>query len=229
MTAGDLAVALGTLLLAVFAAWSAFEARKAIEQSRELDELNRLRAEYRRSREIRGIARLIHHELVINRDIAEDARKEGHWNVSAGTTHHAWDENAAVMMEELDEDTAAKLVAFFSEVLRWEAHVRYSARTNPQTYQIPLLRGGVPSEIADRMGELAPACLAALHALAYPDGRDVPSDPDEGLAFLRDEYSRRPFRQRVFATRPATAEMMKRRARASEGRLAQDLDPPDAA
>jgi hypothetical protein len=191
MTAGDALVATGTFLLAIFGALSAFEAIGAIKESRDLDGLNALRAEYRRSRGIRGVARLIHQKLVINRDIAQDALHDGQWVVSSGTTHHAWDTNAAMIMEEVDEDIAAKLVAVFSEVVRWEAFVAHTARTNPQANSVPVTTGTVAYEVAERLIELAPSCMGPLRALAYPDAREVPSDPDVERAYRGNQKRRR--------------------------------------
>jgi hypothetical protein len=190
MTAGDALVAAGTFLLAIFGALSAFEAIGAVKESRDVDALNARRAEYRRSREVRGVARLIHQELVINRDIAQDALHHGQWVVSSGTTHHAWDTNAVVIMEEVDEDIAAKLVALFSEVVRWEAFAAHSARTNPQAHSIPVTTGGVAYEVAERITNLAPPCMGPLRELAYPDAREVPSDPDAERAYRETQQRR---------------------------------------
>ena len=191
MTAGDALVAGGTFLLALFGAMSAFEALAAIRAGRGIDEMDVRRREYRRSREVRGVARLIHHEVVINRDVAEDALHEGHWTVSSATTHHAWDVSAALIMEEVDEDTAAKLVAFFSEVVRWETFVGRVARTTPQVESVPVNAGGVPFEVAQRLTELARDCMSTLRRLAYPDAREVPSDPDVERAYTESQKRRR--------------------------------------
>jgi hypothetical protein len=191
MTAGDALVAAGTFILAVFAALSVFEALGAIEESRNIDRLNARRAAYRRSREIRGVARLIHQELIINRDIAEDALHAGQWPISSGTTHHAWGTSAGLIMEELDEDIAAKLVAVFSEVVRWETFAADAARRSPNSYSTPVTTGSVAFEVAERVGQLAPDCMKSLRALAYPDARDAPSDPDTELEYRERQRRRR--------------------------------------
>ncbi len=165
MKAGYALVAAGAFLLAIFAALSAFEAIGAVKESRDVDALNARRAEYRRSREIGGVARLIDQKLVMNRDIAEDARHDGQWFVSSGTTHHAWDTNAAVIMEEVDEDIAAKLVALFSEVVAMEG-VRCPQRSDKPTSSLHSRhhwRRGV--RVAERVTDLAPACVRSLRAL----------------------------------------------------------------
>jgi hypothetical protein len=191
MTAGDAFVGAGTLLLALFGAMSAFEALAATRTSRETDQLNVRRGEYRRSREVRGVARLIHHEVVINRDVAEDALHDGHWTISSATTHHAWDSNAALIMEVVDEDTAGKLVAFFSEVMRWETFVARIARTTPSAESVPVNAGGVPFEVAERLTGLSQDCMGPLRQLAYPDAREVPTDPDAERAYWESRKRRR--------------------------------------
>jgi hypothetical protein len=124
MTVGDALVAAGTFLLAVFAAFSAVEAMSAVREARALDDLNVRRAEYRRSREMRGVARLVYQEVIGNQRIALEALDDDHWAVSSGVTHRAWDNSAALIMEEVAEDVAEKLGGFFAALNRWDAHGR---------------------------------------------------------------------------------------------------------
>lgn len=42
---------------------------------------------------------------------------------------------------------------------------------------IPVLTGSVPYEVAEQMIAPSPPCMDALHALAYPDAREIVSDP----------------------------------------------------
>jgi hypothetical protein len=190
MTVGEVLVAAGTFLLALFGAWSAIEAMRAVRESRELDGMNVRRAEYRRSREIRGVARLIHQEAVINERLAREAIQESEWGLWNRTIYVAWDRAAPLIMEEVSEDIAAELVAFFSRVREWEARMTYERETPPSVHSIGIL-SGYAMEVLTDISNRGPRCIAAMLALAYPDAREVPSDPDLERAYWESHRARR--------------------------------------
>lgn len=152
MTLGDALVAGGTFLLAIFGAWSAFEGMRAIRESRDIDRMNVRRAKFHRSREIRGIARLIYQEVESSARIAGEALKAGQWPVVSALGHHAWDVSASLMMEEVDEHAAAALVRLLESVRGWEAYVRLTALVSPGSYSVPVVTGSVPYAVATDAG-----------------------------------------------------------------------------
>jgi len=177
LTLGDAIVGAGTLLLAVFT-WKLGRATYA------LDERNAARERKRHERQVRGAARLVYGELDVINATLELALQSGRWLRGYPVPRGVWDRDGAIIAETLPEDEAQALINFFSELNVWLEAMGEVFTANPGTAPMRLEK-----HYTDKLGVLAASLSDARRYLkphAYPDARDLESDPDNVLAYKRE-------------------------------------------
>jgi hypothetical protein len=183
MTAGEFAVAIGTIILAIFAAASVVVGAASVRESRAIDELNARRAAYHRSRGVRGVARLVLSEIRAIQNNAQTAIKQASWPASLPMPHPAWDAAGAILMETLPEDEAQGLADLFERVRAWESLIAVARQQYPTLASYGLAANLPAVNItAEPLTQIEAFCRKyepPVQRLAYPDARDVPSDPDQ--------------------------------------------------
>jgi hypothetical protein len=187
LTAGELAVATGTLALAGFT-W------KLARLTADLDDRNAARERKRREREVRGVARLVDGELGIIEASLVSALGENAWHTFLVTPHGAWDRDGALIAESVPQDEAQAMIDFMAHLTAWEQAV---AIPSGETHFGFVQFNGAQREVVEDLITRIREARGYLQRLAYPDARDLEPDPDSLLAFLR---KRRKERRQAFVS-----------------------------
>jgi hypothetical protein len=174
-------VAVGTLVLAVAALWSA---RAAININRRNGERQRWRDE----RQERAAARLVWGELLAAQEAAARAMDEGEWPLWETMSRASWDRNGHRIAAALTEDDFWQVVHTYDLVSGWQDRVDRHASEFPGAPGGAVaamdIRGSLEREraAAEAIGEANANLLESLKRLksvAFPDGREIPPNPDE--------------------------------------------------
>jgi len=176
-----IAVAVGTLVLAVAALWSA---RAAMN----IDRKNAERQRWRDERHERAVARLVWGELLAAQEAAARAMDEGQWPYWETMSRESWNRNGAGIAAALDQDDFWQVAHTYDLMAGWQDRVDRHASEFPGSPGGSVaalgLNGSIEREqlageaLAETNANLLES-LKRVHPLAFPDGRDVPPNPDE--------------------------------------------------
>ena len=165
LTAGDLLVGLGTLLLAFFT-WRLARATYA------LDRRTTTREQERQERQVRGIARLVDGELAVVWSTIQSVIDTGEYRFYLPMPRGAWDRDGGVIAEAVTDEDAALLVTAFGRLSGWQETTTEIRRLTPD----PATE--VPDEVLRALPDLLLAVAEArqlLNALAYRKPAQEPS------------------------------------------------------
>jgi hypothetical protein len=174
-------VAVATLVLAAAALWSA---RAAVN----IDRRNGERQRWRDERQERAAARLVWGELLAAQEAAARAMDEGSWPLWETMSRASWDRNGHRVAAALAEDDFWQVAHTYDLLTGWQDRVDRHASEFPGApgggVAAMSINGSLEREqaAAQAIGETNANLLESLkrlHPVAFPDGRDVPANPDE--------------------------------------------------
>jgi hypothetical protein len=154
---GDLLVAVGTFLLAVFTGYLAWVTSRLDKRTVEREGVGR-------ERRVRGVARLIDGELETIQRTVEHAK--GNDSLPGVMTHATWDRDGALIVETLPLNEASELIRAFEKLKVWENVITQLRTAGPAGTPIPL--ASASEDLADLLKAVERA-RANLHPLAYPN------------------------------------------------------------
>jgi len=157
---GDLLVAVGTFLLAVFTAYLAWVTSRLDKRTAEREGL-------RQERRVRGVARIMDGELETIQRTIEQAQGSGSLLVIAKMPHAAWDRDGALIAETLPLNGAKELISAFEKLRVWENVLAQLRGAGPAGSSLPL-NAEAGSDLADLLKAVERA-RSNLHELAYPN------------------------------------------------------------
>jgi hypothetical protein len=177
----SIVVAVATLLLAAAALWSA---RAAVN----IDRKNAERQSWRDERHQRAVARLLWGEMQAGKEAAQRAMAQGEWPLWETMSRASWDQSGDGIAAALTEDDFGQVAHTYDLVSGWQDRVDRHASEFPGApggrVAAMGIRGSIEREKAARealheTNANLVESLKRLRPIAFPDGREIPPNPDQ--------------------------------------------------